>query len=262
MILAADIRAAHLVGPGIDPDAPLCETLSVSGPPEPDWQATTSCLPSRAARRLSPEIRLALAAAERIAPSLDPQAGWVFASSNGEGQTLDIILAALMTPDMLIQPTRFQNAVHNAASGQWTIAAKRTGPATSIAAFDDTAGAGLLKALLQLAREGREVGLVCYDVPLPPPLHEKRPIGAPLAVSLALCPVGGKRHLARLEALVDRGAPDSVAVTSAGTAMQSTGNPAAALLPLLERLAGMREDTVRLGLAGGSHLALSLTEPR
>src|SRR3546814_1544843 len=126
------------------------------------------------------------------------EAGWVLASSLGEGETLQVILEALREPDMMIQPLRFQNSVHNAAAGQWSIAAGVTGPITSIAAHDETVGAGFVKAGLQVTLEERSVGLVFYDAPMPEPLNAKRPLGLPLAAGFALSPHLRDRKSTRL----------------------------------------------------------------
>ncbi|MEM9736385.1 MAG: beta-ketoacyl synthase chain length factor, partial [Pseudomonadota bacterium] len=136
MTLTAYLGGACLAAEGVAPGDLAAEVLPT--------EAAPACLSPRQAKRLSPQIRLALAVAERLGAALPEEAAWVFASSMGEGETLNVILEALRAPDMLIQPTRFQNAVHNAAGGQWTIAAGLRGPVTSIAGYDETVGAGLL----------------------------------------------------------------------------------------------------------------------
>ena len=60
-----------------------------------DWTVIPSCLSPRQAKRLSETTRLALACAEQIGDATGSEAGWVFASSLGEGLTLDVILNAL-----------------------------------------------------------------------------------------------------------------------------------------------------------------------
>lgn len=253
------IEKVAFASPGIDDWAALSELLRDDRPwvPEGDWSCAPNCLSARMARRVSPQIRLALTIAEQVSEGVDEKAGWVFASSVGEGETLHVILEALRTPEMMIQPLRFQNAVHNAASGQWSIAAGITGPMTSLAALDDTAGAGILKSGLQVTCESRAVGLVVYDVPLPEPLDDKRPLGVPLAAGLALTPVPGPNTLARIEMSLceDRETqPDRVASRS----LQDTSNPVAALMPLMESLAVRSSGSVVLGLHGKCALRLEI----
>ncbi|MEX0759684.1 MAG: hypothetical protein WD100_08900, partial [Tistlia sp.] len=107
------LEAVDFRGPGIDGWEALGRAFQGDGrlPDDDDGPVQPACLPPRAARRVSPQIRLALAVAERIAPVLPRDAGWVFASAAGESETLKVILEALREPEMMIQPLRFQNAV-------------------------------------------------------------------------------------------------------------------------------------------------------
>lgn len=255
--LSAYLGAIGAVGPGIGSWADLGAGLGTGWTAEPDWRAEPACVGARQARRMSGETLLALMAAEAVAPALPEDAAWVFASSTGEGTTLNDILAALCTDEMLIQPVKFQNAVHNAAVGQWTIARGLHGPATSIAAFDDTVGAALLKAVLQVALEDIPAGLVCFDAPLPEPIHQKRPMTTSFAAGLALMPAKAAGALARLHISVGDGAV-TPPVTPAGKALRATGNPAAAILPLLEVLAE-GDGAIALGLSGGSVLNVEVS---
>jgi len=241
-----------------DWEALRAQFKGLSGEPSPDWKPAPTCLASRAAKRLSPQIQLALMMAERIAPALPEEAGWVFASSIGEGQTLQVILEALREPEMMLQPLRFQNAVHNAASGQWTIAAGLKGPTTSLGAYDETVGAGFLKAAMQVVLEKLPVGLVLYDVPLPEPLNAIHPLGLPIGAGFALTPESGPNSLACLELTVGPGSL-TYPKTDASKRLIETLNPIAAAMPLLERLAGIGEGSVTLGLHGGGALHVKIT---
>lgn len=252
------------------------DAVAFAAPPVHDWQALCAAmvsgawrdaeplplkpasLPPRQARRLSVATRLAVTVAEEVGRVLPPDAAWVFASSVGEGETLDVILRSLCEPDMMIQPVKFQNAVHNAASGQWSIAAGLRGPITSIAAYDETFGAGLMKALMQTALEGRQVGLVIYDVPIPVPLDEKRPLGMPMGAALALSPDASDATLATIEVKMGQGAP-TPPTTPVSAMLRQSGNPTAACLPLFELLAARRAGAVDIGLHGGALLSLEVT---
>ncbi|MEM1382649.1 MAG: beta-ketoacyl synthase chain length factor [Pseudomonadota bacterium] len=255
------LNAISFSGAGVESwDALAARIAKGDATLDSDWQAAPKCLAPRQARRLSPQIRLAVMAAEDIGPALGDGAAWVFASSVGEGETLNTILEALCSDEMMIQPLRFQNAVHNAASGQWTIAAKQTGPCTSIAAYDETVGAGWLKAMLQVVLEGCEVGLVCFDAPIPVPLHEKRPFAAALAAGFALAPSRSEATVARVEVETGGGQP-SIPQSAIGKAMAETGNPVAAVLPILECLVAGQGGAVALALSGGSVLRLTVAPP-
>ncbi len=203
------VNAIGFAAPGLDSSAGLFAHFhGADWSGGEGWKPAPACLPRRQALRLSDSTRLAIMAAEQIADAVPEQAAWVFASSTGESRTLNGILAALSQPEILIQPLRFQNSVHNAAQGQWSIVAHATGPATSIAAYDDSVGAGLLKAMMQAALEKTAVGLVVFDAPFPPPLHEKRRFDLPMAAALALSPepMPGSRCVLDLE-IIARAAP-------------------------------------------------------
>lgn len=260
MIGRIGLTAVGFVAPGMADAAALWADPDGGGNPRGDgWRASPRSLPPREARRASPAIALAVAAAEQIAPTLPRDAGWVFASSLGEGDTLNSILSALCRPDIMIQPLKFQNAVHNAAQGQWSIAAGAPGPGTSIAAHDDTAGAGLLKAAMQVLAEGLPVGLVIFDAPLPPPLHEKRPIEVPMAAALALSPEPG---LGLLEIdLVHDTRPTDPAKGGAPPVLLGSNNPVRFVLPLLASISRGDDRPTVLGLPGGGGLAVSYRGP-
>lgn len=258
------VNAVEFVAPGLGSAVELFAHLD--GTPLSvieDWTPAPGRLPRRQALRLSESTRLAIMAAEQVAEAMPAEAAWVFASSTGDGWTLNEILAALSRPEMMIQPLRFQNAVHNAAQGQWSIVAGATGPATSIAAYDDSVGAGMLKAMMQAALEWFDVGLVAFDAPLPPPLHEKRPVSLPMAAAFALSPEPREAALCRLdlEITAQCGPTDP---TEAGVAQEvlNSGNPVRFVLPLLERIHRADPRPVVLGLPGGGGLTVRVAEAR
>ncbi|MEM7505725.1 MAG: beta-ketoacyl synthase chain length factor [Pseudomonadota bacterium] len=253
MRFTAYIDALGFAAPGIADFGALGKRLQGGIWAAEPWEPAPGCLAPRQAKRLSPAIRLALLVGEAVGPALGEDAAWVFASSVGEGETLNVILSALCEPDMMIQPLRFQNAVHNAAAGQWSIAAGIKGPMTSIAAYDQTFGAGLLKALLQARLEDRPVGLVLYDAPIPVPLDEKRPLGVPMGAALALSPRQGASSRAVLKVEVTTG--DATEPRSeAAKALSATGNPVAAVLPLYEVIASRMSGSVMIAQHGGAAL--------
>lgn len=226
---------------------------------DPGWSAAPRRLSPRAARRLSPQIRLAIAVAEQLG-SPPAETGYVFASSLGEAETLKVILDALRTEEMLIQPLRFQNAVFNAASGQWTIADRRHGPVTGVAAYDETFGAGLLKTVMQIALERRPVALVCYDAPFPAPLDAMRPMAFPLGVGFAFSPEPTGKTIAALTATVSD-APPSAPASPLGETAIGSGNPVAQAMPLLETLAREEGGKVTVALNGPQTLTLEIRTP-
>ncbi len=254
------VDALGLSAPGLDGVAALQAHLA-GAPLEiaEEWQPLQTSLPARQARRLSVSIRSAAAAAEQIDPALPSNAGWVFASSTGEGDTLHAILSALCEPEVMIQPLRFQNAVHNAAQGQWSVARGATGPATSIAAFDASVGAGLLKATMQVVLERQTVGLVCFDTPLPPPLHQKRAFEMQMAVAFALSPEPGDGSLCSLtvERTNDQ-ASDPLETMTLDPRIIQSHNPASRAIPLLARIAAGDRGSLIMKLPGTARLRVQL----
>ncbi len=256
------VNGVGFAAPGLDTSAALAahfDGADWSG--AEDWKPAPASLSRRQALRLSESTRLAIMAAEQIGEDVPDGAAWVFASSNGEGRTLNDILTALSQPEIMIQPLRFQNSVHNAAQGQWSIVARATGPATSIAAHDHSAGAGLLKAMMQAAVEETAVGLVAFDAPFPPPLHEKRRVALPMAAALALSPepTPGSRCVLDLE-VVAGAAPSGLDGTSAAAGLLDSANPVRFLLPLLERIHRLERRAVVLGLPAGAGLRVIVSE--
>jgi hypothetical protein len=200
---------------------------------------------------------LAILVAEKIVPTLTDRAAWVFGSAFGEGETLKIILDALCTPNMAIRPTRFQNSVHNAASGQWTIAQSIRTAATSICGGDCTVGSSLLKAFLQVQLEDRPVGVVLFDAPLPYPLNGSHKVAVPAGAGLALSPHKSPKTIATIEYSLCDTATTKVCSPFAKAAL-ATDNPVFAVLPLIEYLYGLNKSDVVLGLNGGQALKLKV----
>ena len=252
MIGRLRVTGLGFVAPGLDGVDAL--TAHLDGAPleaEPGWRAQPASLPPRQAKRLSGAIALALAASEQIAEAMPPDGGWVFASSLGEGDTLNRILTSLREPEIMVQPLKFQNAVHNAALGQWSIAAGAVGPGTSIAAWDDTAGAGFLKAAMQVLLEGLTVGLVIFDEPLPEPLWDKRPIATPMAAAFALAPAGEGEGALELSLI-----PGPDATPAPPGSLGESRNPVRQVIPLLGALHGNGLVDATLTLPGAQALRI------
>lgn len=256
------VNAAGFVAPGFDSIAALEAHLDGAPANKPeDWKPQPTSLPPRAARRLSTAIRLAVQTAEQVTPALPSNAGWVFASSIGEGDTLNDILTALCRDDIMIQPVKFQNAVHNAAQGQFSIAAKAVGPGTSIADYDMTVAAGLLKAMMQATLEQIPVGLVAFDAPMPQPLHEKRRFEIPMAAALALSPAPNDQTFAVLS-ITCGPVTNSPMDPDAPVAdwLMTSNNPARYALPLLTRLHRKDPTPLILHLSPNTALTVQVTD--
>jgi len=256
------VNGIGFAAPGIDSAAGLAAHFNGAAWSSAEgWKPAPASLPRRQALRLSDSIRLAIMVAEQIGDAVPDQAAWVFASSIGEGGTLNEILTSLSQSEIMVQPLRFQNSVHNAAQGQWSIVAKAMGPATSIAAYDDTVGAGLLKAMMQAALEKTPVGLVVFDAPLPSPLHEKRPLDLPMAASLALSPEPTPDSLCVLDIeMMAEAGPVDLDRANIAAGLIDSGNPVRFILPLLNRICGFDRRAVALTLPGGGGLRVTVRE--
>lgn len=254
------VEAFALIAPSRADAQPLAQSLSTadfSTFPE-GWKPSPECIPARARRRYSPQTLLAIQAAEQIAPALAADAAWVFGSAYGEGETLQLILEALRGPTMAIRPTRFQNSVHNAASGQWTIARSIKTAATSICGAKHTAGSSLLKALLQVQLEHRPVGVVLFDAPLPAPLDTSHRLTCPAGAGLALSNRQSPRSCARLVYSLVQQAETPPQTRYAKDALASL-NPVFSILPLFEHLGRSGTGDAVLGLNGALNLKLEVT---
>ena len=246
------IVGVGLLGPGLPGWQASRAVLAGDAPWQPGEVALTAppLLPATERRRAGPVTRLALGvAAEAAAASgLPPEAlRPVFGSGNGDSLTVGAILDALAQPDGLVSPTQFHNSVHNAAAGYWSIATGSNSPATCLGCHDWTFGACLMTAVAQCAAERTPVLLCVYDVPMPPPLDAKRPVGCVFGAALVLAADGeGPRIALRWSA--DAGGSEPL---SADLRPIAASNPAARSLRLLEALARGTSDAFDVALLDG-----------
>ncbi len=202
------------------------EAVGVLAPGLPDWEGTKSVLlgdqPFRVAplaplapvslppaerRRSSPTVRLAIAAAEqalRRTPIAPPGMAMVFSSREAAGVVTHQICEVL-AGSREVSPTQFQNSVHNAPSGYYSIAMNATLAATSVCRGQWSFAAGLLNAAAQAFTDQMPVLYVCYDSPLPPPLCEVMPIVEPTAIALVLTPAASPASMAPWELAIAPG---------------------------------------------------------
>lgn len=214
-------------------------------------------LPPNERRRAGAAVRLALAVAQQATEMAGAAPGSVrsiFASSNSDGAVVHAILESLAGPERQISPTQFHNSVHNAAAGYWTIATGSGEAASSVGCHDATFAAGLLMAAAEVATEGKPVLLCAYDLPLPPPLCEKRRTTVPFAAGLVLAPTSSAvRPLVELglEFVADAPAIEDEAPSTAQLAALALANPAARSLRLLQAIAGGAPARLSAGLLDG-----------
>jgi Beta-ketoacyl synthase, N-terminal domain len=265
MSTAAFIEAVGFAAPGM-PDwssarAVLRDEQPYLASDLPVYQPTL--LPPNERRRASPTVRMAFRVAEAATQHSSIAAAelaCVFCSADGDLAIANRICSALAEPQRFISPTDFHNSVHNAAAGYWSIASLATGPATALAAFDDSFAVGLIEAMSMVLIEQQPTLLVVYDVPGPAPLLAKRPVQDPVGVSMVLTSQPTANSLAKM--IISMQSPVTAAsiTTLLNTPLEALrlGNPAARALPLLQLLA-TQSGQVILALPNHNQLLIQLS---
>jgi hypothetical protein len=215
------------------------------------------CLSAGDRRRASASVLLAVEVAAQAVAMSGERADvlpCVFASAYGDLAITDYLCATLARAPGELSPTRFHHSVHNAPAGYWTIANRCHAPSSAISAGPSTAGAGLLEAASLATSEQVPVLLVCSDIAGHGPLGEIVGCHDDFGAALVLSPEARPGALARLALRVD-----GVACTPPSPAIDCTvplsGNPSAAMLPLLESLL---EGHGQLALPAGPGLVLHI----
>jgi hypothetical protein len=218
-----------------------------------------SMLPANEQRRATATVRLAFRVAEEAIHNGSVTASTlatVFASSDADMMVSHRICSALSQTQRLVSPTDFHNSVHNAPSGYWHIGAKSKLPSSAVAGHDYSFAVGLIEAITQVQTDTQNTLLVCYDVPAPEPLLQKRPLTDSFAVALLLSPVRTLTSIAaiRIESLN----VDATPTTLQHMALERLrlGNPAARSLPLLQSLARQQSGVLVLKRSEDQTLSL------
>ncbi|HYQ59399.1 MAG TPA: beta-ketoacyl synthase chain length factor [Desulfatiglandales bacterium] len=185
------LKGIAAIGPGFENWHALKSHFSGTSSLNPDFipHPQGNILPGAERRRASFTVKLAVdVSKESLGQSgMKPEdMALVFASSNGDTNTIHQICEALATPERFVSPTRFHNSVHNAPAGYWSIASGSRQPSSSICAWEDSFSAGLVEAATQCLTEGIPVLLAAFDSPFPEPLYEKTPGHQPFGVALVL----------------------------------------------------------------------------
>lgn len=214
-------------------------------------------------RRMSYTTRLAVHAAQQALEQSGlpgDDLATVFASSDGDTAILHQLCSALALPEKTVSPTAFHNSVHNAPAGYWSIATGSHASSNSLSCYDATFVTGLLDAACQATVEHRPVLLNVYDMKMPQPLHDARPIDVSFAVALMLLPQASSNSLARLDIEL-RPSDKAPGSTLEQPAMENLryANPAARALPLLAALARTHASEVVLAYVNGNYVHVQVT---
>ncbi|QVL46796.1 MAG: beta-ketoacyl synthase chain length factor [Thiocapsa sp.] len=182
----------------------------------------------------------------------------IFASADGDMGLIDSMCRDIYGHRVPPSPTVFQNSVHNAVAGYWSIAEGCRGPSTSLAAGDGTFAAGLLEAATQVACFAGSVLLVAFEVPAPELLHPHRPFDNAFACAFRLAPASPDEDRTTLDLILSEDEqPFTPMQDTALEAMRRT-NPAARALPLLAAIAAARPAVIRLPYWPGLQLEVRL----
>lgn len=236
------------------PQRPQEEPNVASAPAAPRARPAPTGLAANERRRAPDSVLVALQVAEQaVAMSGHATASLasVFASAHGDLPIVDALARTLAGDPKLLSPTRFHHSVHNAPSGYWAIASGSHAASTALAAYDQTFGAGLLEALVQVACDDAPVLLAGCETGAEGPLASVHASCGLLGVALVLAPRAGppSRFVLRwrLEAAAAP-APDARPADSAQ----------ADALPLFAALAegGAHEMSLRCGPGTSLHLVL------
>jgi hypothetical protein len=229
----------------------------------PDPEA--ALLPPNERRRSSDCVRWAVHVAQEaiVQSGLDPrEVPTVFASSGGEMGVIDAVCRTLATPDRVISPTLFHQSVHNTAAGYWSIATTCQQSSTALSCYDDSFAAGLLEAITFVCVEQRPVLLVAYDLAVPAPLNEARPISAGFAVAFVLAPPSDAAFATMQLHLTETDQEPASHLQDLALEQVRLGNPAARSLPLLKALATVGSERVIVSLLESQQLVLDIDSCR
>jgi len=222
---------------------------AVSARPQP------SILPPNERRRAPDTVAVALEVGQAAcsAAGRDPaQLPAIFASTYGDCAITDYMCATLARAPATLSPTRFHNAVHNAAAGYWSIATGCRQPYCALGAGQYTFAAGLFAAALQVCADQTDVLLVAYDI-------DARGTLAQIAHSSAI--LGVALVLARADAGAATGMTLAVTEAASPQAFAADGvNAMAAALPLVAVLERKATGVLSLPLGPQSSLQVRVRQ--
>ena len=230
---------------------------------DPLPRLSPDCLPPVERRRANATTRLAISAATQAIEGMPPQEvaqlATVFSSSDGDGEVLAHMLAALAQAQVVLSPTLFHNSVFNAPAGYWSIGSHAHAASTTVSAGTASFAAGLKEAHGQVLATGAPVLYIAYDAPFPATLASFARSAEPFACALRLVPLSASRGdgYGRLEqARPDLEPKDPVIPPLAELCGFFAGNSAADALPLLVAIASRRRARLALVDLDGARLRL------
>src|ERR1700733_4009389 len=218
-------------------------------------------LPPNDRRRAPDTVAIALEVAQAACTNAGREAAQlptVFASTYGDLATTDYMCGTLAKAPRTLSPTRFHNAVHNAAAGYWSIAAGCRLPYCALSAGQYTFAAGLFAAALQVCADQTDVLFVAYDSHTRGPLVDVTPSLGMLGVALVLSAPSHVTAAPSLQLVVraDAAAADGSAGQSGAP---GSANAMAACLPLVAALERRVATVLSLPLGPDSSLEVRVS---
>jgi hypothetical protein len=156
----------------------------------------------------------------------------------------------------------FHQSVHNTAAGYWGIATAGQQSSTALSCYDDSFAAGLLEAVAMVCAEQRPVLLVSYDLAVPAPLNQARPISEGFAVAFVLAPPSDSSLVIMQMCIEKTNGREPSRLLDPDLERLRLDNPAARSLPMLCAIAAGGSRTVRLDLLDCQQLILNVESCR
>jgi hypothetical protein len=223
-------------------------------------------LPPNERRRAPDTVAIALEVAQAACVNAGRDAAQlptVFASTYGDLATTDYMCGTLAKAPRTLSPTRFHNAVHNAAAGYWSIAAGCRQPYGALSAGLYTFAAGLFVAALQVCADQTDVLFVAYDSETRGPLVDVTPSLGMLGVALVLSAPPDVRNadpaMATLQLAVVAQAPAAAVAAAGQLGPPGSANAMSACLPLIAALQRRVATVLSLPLGPDSSLEVRVT---
>jgi len=219
-------------------------------------------IPANERRRAPLPVRLAVESSwQAVEQSGIPaeQLPCVFVSGIGDTQLTDYMCRVLAGENKALSPTKFHNSVHNAAAGYWTISTNCMQAANSVAGFEQSVSLTLMEALIQSTSEQTPILITFYDAPSSEVLKDMLKTEQPFSVSMVISPNRSENAIGKISAQVTI-EPSIEPSLMSDSFLQDcfATNPAAKILPLIERLASNRGDNTTLKYPLSSETSLSL----
>ena len=230
-----------------------------------DVELQPRLMPSRERRRAPQFVKMAVEVMNQacdMATAEPNDVATVFSSVMGDMEITDYLCRELSNTPKFVSPTKFHNAVHNAAPGYWSITTDAFSAGNAISAFEYTPTMALLEACIQAAEEDQPVLLVTQELTAPQPLMIACPSEQPFSAGLLIAPPGrSNKPLYSLEFIIETTQCQWPSLSKDLDQFLGT-NMSARLLPLLSKLVSLTNNSepaaIQFPVSANSSLCLTL----